>query len=118
MALPIEQHVDAAVRASPRPQCVMRGLDPRIHRPQQRTNGLLSGLGCLVCHVGFSLTRTEERAALAAKLKPESYDKGDTLVKPGVLLQSLFIVGSGVRRGLLTAGSSIDWDTREGVHGE
>src|SRR6516162_8407855 len=44
----------------------------------------------------FATFTTEERAALAAKLKPESYDKGDTLVKPGVVLQSLFIVGSGV----------------------
>jgi CRP-like cAMP-binding protein len=38
----------------------------------------------------------DERAAIAAKLKKASYDKGDVLVKPDDLLQSLFIVGSGV----------------------
>ena len=29
-------------------------------------------------------------------LRPRSYDEGETLVEPGVVLQSLFIVGSGV----------------------
>ncbi len=38
----------------------------------------------------------EERAAIAAKLKPRSYDEGETLVEPGAVLQSLFIIGSGV----------------------
>ena len=38
----------------------------------------------------------DERAALAAKLKKASYEKGDVLVQPDVVLQSLFIVGSGV----------------------
>ena len=38
----------------------------------------------------------DERAAIAAKLKKASYEKGDVLVKPDVVLQSLFIVGSGV----------------------
>ena len=38
----------------------------------------------------------EERAAIAAKLVPRLYDEGDTLVEPAVVLQSLFIVGSGV----------------------
>ncbi len=49
----------------------------------------------------------EERAAIAAKLKRRSYDEGETLVEPGIVLQSLFIVGSGV--------VSI---TREGVEGD
>jgi small-conductance mechanosensitive channel/CRP-like cAMP-binding protein len=44
----------------------------------------------------FATFTAEERAALAAKLKQRSYDKGETLVRPGVVLQSLFIVGSGV----------------------
>ena len=34
--------------------------------------------------------------AIAAKLQQHSYDKGETLVEPGTVLQSLFIVGSGV----------------------
>ncbi|HTV32419.1 MAG TPA: mechanosensitive ion channel domain-containing protein, partial [Methylocella sp.] len=38
----------------------------------------------------------KERAAIAAKLKQRSYDTGETLVEPGTVLQSLFIVGEGV----------------------
>jgi CRP-like cAMP-binding protein len=49
----------------------------------------------------------EERAAIAAKLERRSYDEGETLVEPGIVLQSLFIVGSGV--------VSI---TREGIEGD
>jgi small-conductance mechanosensitive channel/CRP-like cAMP-binding protein len=37
-----------------------------------------------------------ERAAIAAKLTKASYEKGDVLVRPDDVLQSLFIVGSGV----------------------
>ena len=33
---------------------------------------------------------------IAAKLKQKTYDQGETLVEPGTVLQSLFIVGSGV----------------------
>jgi small-conductance mechanosensitive channel/CRP-like cAMP-binding protein len=38
----------------------------------------------------------DERTAIAAKLKKISYEKGDVLVKPDDVLESLFIVGSGV----------------------
>ena len=38
----------------------------------------------------------DERAPIAAKLKKASYEKGDVLVKPDDVLQSLFIVGNGV----------------------
>ena len=38
----------------------------------------------------------DERAAIAAKLKKASYERGDVLVKPDAVLQSLFVVGSGV----------------------
>jgi CRP-like cAMP-binding protein len=55
----------------------------------------------------FATFVPEERAAIAAKLKPRSYDEGETLVERGVVLQSLFIIGSGV--------VSI---TREGIEGE
>ena len=37
-----------------------------------------------------------ERAAIAAKLIKASYEKGDVFVRPDEVLQSLFIVGSGV----------------------
>lgn len=42
-----------------------------------------------------SLTRGE-RKTIAAKLKPRSYDEGEILVKPGMVLSSLFIVGNSV----------------------
>jgi small-conductance mechanosensitive channel len=44
----------------------------------------------------FASLTTEERQAIAAKLKHKSYDQGETLVEPGTVLQSLFIVGTGV----------------------
>ncbi len=55
----------------------------------------------------FATFAPEERAAIAAKLKRQSYDEGETLVEPGIVLQSLFIIGSGV--------VSL---TREGIEGE
>jgi CRP-like cAMP-binding protein len=44
----------------------------------------------------FASLMPNERAAIAAKLKQISYEKGDTVVEPGTVLQSLFIVGTGV----------------------
>jgi small-conductance mechanosensitive channel len=44
----------------------------------------------------FASLTAEERQVIAAKLKPKSYDKGETLVEPGTVLHSLFIVGTGV----------------------
>jgi small-conductance mechanosensitive channel/CRP-like cAMP-binding protein len=44
----------------------------------------------------FGRLTADERPAIAAKLKRASHDKGDVLVKPDDVLQSLFIVGSGV----------------------
>jgi small-conductance mechanosensitive channel/CRP-like cAMP-binding protein len=44
----------------------------------------------------FASLTVEERQAIAAKLKPKSYDKEETLVEPGTVLHSLFIVGTGV----------------------
>ena len=37
-----------------------------------------------------------DRCALAAKLKPAAFGEGETLVRPGDLLKSLFIIGTGV----------------------
>jgi small-conductance mechanosensitive channel len=42
----------------------------------------------------FANFTTEERAAIAAKLSSRSYDEGETLVEPGVVVQSLFIASS------------------------
>jgi small-conductance mechanosensitive channel/CRP-like cAMP-binding protein len=44
----------------------------------------------------FATFAPVERAAIAAKLKRRSYDEGEALVEPGIVLQSLFIIGSGV----------------------
>ena len=55
----------------------------------------------------FASFTPQERAGIAAKLKSRTYDEGDTLVEPGIVLQSLFIIGSGV--------VSV---TREGIEGE
>ena len=44
----------------------------------------------------FATFTTEERAAITEKLKQRSYDEGETLVEPGTVLQSLFIIGNGV----------------------
>jgi small-conductance mechanosensitive channel/CRP-like cAMP-binding protein len=44
----------------------------------------------------FAAFTAEERGAIAAKLKERSFDEGDTVIEPGVVPQSLFIVGSGV----------------------
>jgi small-conductance mechanosensitive channel len=44
----------------------------------------------------FASLTTDERKSIAAKLKQKSYDHGETLVEPGTVLQSLFIVGTGV----------------------
>jgi small-conductance mechanosensitive channel/CRP-like cAMP-binding protein len=44
----------------------------------------------------FASLTTDERKTIAAKLKPKSYDQGETLVEPGTTLHSLFIVGGGV----------------------
>src|SRR5712671_387967 len=55
----------------------------------------------------FATFAPEERAAIAAKLKRRSYEEGETLVEPGIVLQSLFIIGSGVLS-----------FTHEGIEGE
>jgi small-conductance mechanosensitive channel len=44
----------------------------------------------------FATFTPDERAEIAAKLQQRSYDEGETLVEVGTVLQSLFIVGSGV----------------------
>jgi len=41
----------------------------------------------------FATLMPNERAAIAAKLQQASYEKGETLVEPGTILQSLVIVG-------------------------
>ena len=44
----------------------------------------------------FAELTPEERAALAKKLQRKLYEPGEVLLEPGVVLSSLFLVGSGV----------------------
>jgi CRP-like cAMP-binding protein len=44
----------------------------------------------------FASLTPDELATLATKLKQRRYDRDDTLLQPGTVLQSLFLVGSGV----------------------
>jgi small-conductance mechanosensitive channel len=44
----------------------------------------------------FATLTADERSVIAVKLKQLSYERGETLVEPGTVLQSLFIVGHGV----------------------
>jgi small-conductance mechanosensitive channel len=44
----------------------------------------------------FATLTADERKAIAAKLKPKTYDQGETLVESGTTLHSLFVIGRGV----------------------
>ncbi len=44
----------------------------------------------------FAPLTPAERGAIAAKLQRHTYDKGERLLEPGMLPQSLFVIGSGV----------------------
>jgi CRP-like cAMP-binding protein len=44
----------------------------------------------------FRNLTTTDRGAVAAKVKQHSYERGEVLLEPGTVLQSLFIVASGV----------------------
>jgi small-conductance mechanosensitive channel/CRP-like cAMP-binding protein len=44
----------------------------------------------------FAALTPDERQSLAAKMKQKTIDKGEILLEPGVVLQSLFVIGTGV----------------------
>ena len=44
----------------------------------------------------FNTLTADERKSIAVKLKPASYHQGETLVEPGQVLKSLFIIGAGI----------------------
>lgn len=69
---------------SPVPQ---NGASPNVMNCPERALNLV---------VIFASLTPEEREALAAKMKQRTIDKGDVLLEPGVVLQSLFIIGTGV----------------------
>src|SRR5262245_20914705 len=66
------------------------GTDPAAPRFKPGPERLLEPVAM------FASLTSDERKAIATKLKPASYDQGETLVQPGVVLHSLFIVGPGV----------------------
>jgi signal-transduction protein with cAMP-binding, CBS, and nucleotidyltransferase domain len=64
--------------------------DNRVHDERTGIERLLEMVAI------FDDFTSDGRTAIAAKLVPRLYDEGAILVEPGVVLQSLFIVGSGV----------------------
>jgi small-conductance mechanosensitive channel len=76
--------------ASPQSQPDMASLDKSSQHAKTGPANLLDLVAI------FATLTADERAAIAAKLQQRSYDKGETLVEPGIVLQSLFIVGNGV----------------------
>ena len=70
---------------------------PSFARPDEAPRKVESDAERVLDQVAIFATLTpNERAAIAAKLKQEHYDRDDTLLRPGVVLQSLFFIGSGV----------------------
>jgi small-conductance mechanosensitive channel/CRP-like cAMP-binding protein len=83
--------VAAGARLAPPKEAPYQPLDDQPLRLDQPNPGAILDLA----EIFVSLT-PNERAEIVAKLKPASHEKGDILVKPGEVLQSLFIVGGGV----------------------
>src|SRR5205085_6461194 len=72
-------------------------LHPRARRPRSRTRRPTSQAERVVDWVEiFAPLTSAERTATAGKLKRRTYEKGDRLLDPGTLPQSMFIIGSGV----------------------
>jgi small-conductance mechanosensitive channel/CRP-like cAMP-binding protein len=58
----------------------------------------------------FATLTADERKSIAVNLKRASYDRGDILLEPGQVLNSLFIVGAGVLSATRDeSGSEIEW---------
>jgi small-conductance mechanosensitive channel/CRP-like cAMP-binding protein len=86
------RHVTAAgVALASRP-----GLAPRVYDDEaaSKASSRLEALLELVAI--FATLSNDERSAMATKLKQAVHEPGDALLEPGMTLQSLFIIGSGV----------------------
>src|SRR5277367_2834958 len=83
--------VAAGARLAPPKDAPYQPRDDEPLRIEQLKPGAIVDLA----EIFVSLT-ANERAEIAGKLKQASYEKGEALVKPDDVLQSLFIVGSGV----------------------
>ncbi len=87
----IYRHTAAAGLRLAAPQAPQRAPEsevPPVERPHAEA---IVGIMPL-----FAALTRDERAAIAAKLKPIFHDRGEVVVSPDQTLQSLFIVGRGV----------------------
>jgi len=66
---------------------------PEIYASSNGANCPERTLGLVVI---FATLSPEERRSLAEKMKQKTVDQGEILLEPGVVLQSLFIIGTGV----------------------
>jgi small-conductance mechanosensitive channel/CRP-like cAMP-binding protein len=83
--------VAAGARLAPPKNALYQGRSDEALNMQDLTPAVVLDLAGI-----FASSTPDERAGIAAALKKASYEKGDVLVKPDMVLQSLFLVGSGV----------------------
>ena len=76
--------------ASPQGQAFLTRPEEGPRKPKSAAARLLEQVAI------FAALTADERSKLSEKLKKERYDRGETVVKPGIILQSLFFIGSGV----------------------
>ena len=76
--------------ASPQNPPYQTAEDPNVKKLKTRPETSLELVAI------FASLTIADRAAIAAKLKQHVYDQGETLLEPGRVLQSLFIIASGV----------------------
>jgi len=76
--------------ASPQNQLEPGRADERSRKPEPKAERILRLVSI------FAALTTDERTTVATKLKHASYDRGDTVLEPGQIMNSLFIIGAGV----------------------
>src|SRR5262245_2060651 len=76
--------------AAPQGQPFLARADEALRKRKSEAERILEQVSI------FASLTSEERAALSAKLKPHRYGSGEKLLQPGTVLQSLFLVNSGV----------------------
>jgi small-conductance mechanosensitive channel len=87
----IHRHLAAADIALAAPEGQPFAVPPEAARkPKSEAERLLQQVSI------FASLTAEERAALAAKLKRQRCERGETLLRPGTVLQSLFLIAAGV----------------------
>jgi len=76
--------------AAPQGQPLIARADEALRKQKSEAERVLEQVSI------FASLTSEERAALSARLKPHRYDSGEKLLQPGTVLQSLFLINSGV----------------------